>query len=40
MAIPNKPASLKVATIPTTITIAGRAVASIETARPCITLVP
>ncbi len=39
-AMPNRPASLKVTTMPTMITSAGRAVDSSETARPWITLVP
>ena len=39
-AMPNRPAIMKVATMPMQITIAGSAVASIDTARPWITLVP
>ena len=39
-AIPNKPANWNVITIPITITSAGSAVASIETASPWITFVP
>ena len=40
MAIPYKPAKLFVYKIPITMIKAGTAVASIETAKPCITLVP
>ena len=40
MAIPNKPAMWLVNNIPETIIIAGNAVASKETANPCITFVP
>ena len=40
IAVPNRPASLKVTMMPTTMTIVGRAQASSEIARPWITLVP
>ena len=40
MAMPNRPASWKLATMPTMIVSAGSAVASSETARPWMTLVP
>ena len=40
MAMPNRPASWKLATMPTMIVRAGSAVASSETASPWITLVP
>ena len=40
MAIPKRPAIALVVNIPATIINAGIAVASIDTARPCITLVP
>ena len=39
-AMPNRPAIMKVAMMPMQITITGSAVASIEIARPWITLVP
>ena len=40
MAMPNRPASWKLTTMPTMIVDAGRAVASSDTASPWITLVP
>ena len=40
IAVPNRPASWKVAMMPATITSAGSAVDSSDTARPWITLVP
>ncbi|MNE35343.1 hypothetical protein D3C80_1290970 [compost metagenome] len=40
MAMPNRPANWKAATMPTMMVKAGRAVDSSETARPWITLVP
>ena len=40
IAMPNRPATMKVTMMPTQITITGSAVASIEMARPWITLVP
>jgi hypothetical protein len=39
-AMPNRPARLKVTMMPTTMTSAGSAVASSDTARPWMTLVP